>query len=498
VPQIEIADPTLVGWWTFDEGLGITAVDWSGHGNHGALTNGPQWIGGYYGDALAFNGSGAYVNCGNGPALTIQDEITIACWIKVASFTRTWETILAKGDDSYRLSRGPGDGDSVHFGCNGPTGGNLNGNTIVTDNTWHHVTLVYDGVNKIVYIDGVEDARMASDGQINQSSYDLYIGANSQQGGRFLEGLVDDVRIYNRALPEDQIQDVMRGNPLLAALPEPSPGAVVDIRDATVLRWQAGETAASHDVYFGTDKEAVAGAGTDAPEYRGNQAGVSFSLAGLVEFGGGDYFWRIDEVEADGTVQTGYTWQFNVPDYLIVDDFESYTNDVGERVFQTWIDGMGFSEPVETPGNGSGALVGHDIWTPGTPYTQIMETGDVYAGRQAMPVYYDNTGAPGYSRADRTFAPAQDWTVEGVTTLVVHFRGEPDNTGELYVEINGMKVPYSGGAADITSRPWIPWEIDLASVGVNPASVSTMSIGIEGGQTGILYVDDIRLTKAAQ
>ena len=287
----------------------------------------------------------------------------------------------------------------------------------------------------------------------------------------------------------------MRGNPLVAGSPNPAVGAVVDIRDATMLSWAAGDTAVSHDVYFGADRAAVAAADNSAAEFLGNQAGTSASLAGLVEIGGGEYFWRIDEVEAAGTVQTGYIWRFTIPDHLIVDDFESYTNDVGSRVFEKWIDGVGFTQPVDTPGNGTGALVGHDIWTPGTTYTTIVETGNVAGGNQAMPIYYDNTFSPFRSEVDRTFTPGQNWTVEGVTTLVVHFRGATDNTGDLYVKINGVKVPYDGDPADIASADWIAWEIDLASVGVPLTNITALTIGIEAGQTGVLYVDEILLTR---
>jgi len=124
-----------------------------------------------------------------------------------------------------------------------------------------------------------------------------------------------------------------------------------------------------------------------------------------------------------------------------------------------------------------------------------METGNVHGGRQAMPLYYDNTFVSGRSEADRTFTPPQNWTVEGVTTLVVHFRGVADNTGDLYVKINGVKVPYNGDPADIASGEWVAWEIDLASVGVAQTNITTLTIGIEGGETGVLYVDDIRLVK---
>jgi hypothetical protein len=99
------------------------------------------------------------------------------------------------------------------------------------------------------------------------------------------------------------------------------------------------------------------------------------------------------------------------------------------------------------------------------------------------------------SEVDRTLVPGQNWAVEGVTTLVVHFRGEADNTGQLYLKINGVKVPYDGDPADIASSAWVAWEIDLASAGVAVTNVTTLTIGIEGGQTGLVYVDDIILTR---
>ena len=198
-------DPAgLAAHYTFDEGAGTTVNDASGNGNAGTIVGDPLWVSGTLNGAMEFSGDD-YVNCGNGDSLQIQDAITITAWIKIASFTVTWETILAKGDDSYRMSRGPSDGDSVHFGCNGPTGDNLTANGIVTTDTWQHVAAVFDGAYKRIYIDGIEDARAESTGQINISTYDLYIGENSGATGRQLGGLVDDIRIYNRALSPEEL-----------------------------------------------------------------------------------------------------------------------------------------------------------------------------------------------------------------------------------------------------------------------------------------------------
>ncbi|MBM4026200.1 MAG: hypothetical protein FJ280_12460, partial [Planctomycetes bacterium] len=436
-PVMAKADPSLVGWWKLDDENAGLAVDYSGSDNYGALMGGPKFVEGQLGDALSFDGLDDYVNCGTDPSLNIRDQITIACWIKVAVFSRTWETILAKGDNSYRMSRsstgGVAAGNSIHFGCNGPTGGNLDATTIVTDNAWHHVVLVYDGTNKIIYIDGREDARVASTGQINESTHPVLIGENAQAIGRYLKGLVDDVRIYNKALTLEQIRKVMQGDPLQAWDPQPTPGANLDIREATSLRWSAGESATRHDVYIGQDKDAVRAADTASPLYQGRQTGTSFSLAGKVELGGGAYFWRIDEVEADGkTVHKGSVWSFTIPGFLIVDEFESYTDVEGNRIYEAWIDGWV---------NGTGSQVGFDTAVQGT----FGERTIVHGGRQSMPMDYNNTRSPFYSEAERTFAPVQDWTGHGVTDLSLWFRGRPIR----YVDKGNGAFTIGGSGTDI-------------------------------------------------
>jgi hypothetical protein len=111
-----------------------------------------------------------------------------------------------------------------------------------------------------------------------------------------------------------------------------------------------------------------------------------------------------------------------------VEGFDYYTNDIaaGRAIFQTWIGGAvwpSYPGPF-VPSNDSGARVGHDIWSPGTPYTTIMETRIVYSGKQSMPLYYDNSKPPFYSQADRTWEAPQNWTVGGVDTLSLQVHGQ--------------------------------------------------------------------------
>jgi hypothetical protein len=111
-----------------------------------------------------------------------------------------------------------------------------------------------------------------------------------------------------------------------------------------------------------------------------------------------------------------------------------------------------------------------------------------------MPLSYSNTGGAAYSEATRTFTVPQNWTRHAIKTLGVWFYGTPGNTGQLYVKINGVKVPYDGDAGNLALPAWQPWNIDLTTAGVNLQSVTSLTIGIDGNAAiGVLYVDDIRL-----
>jgi hypothetical protein len=505
MPEIAVTDdPNLMLSWTLHQDSGAVAVDWSGRGHHGELHGDTAWTDA----ALSFNG-GEYVGA---PLNVSETEYACALWFKTTDPQCGLFTVvvgdLAAGGGYDRMLYLVGGEFAAHIYCD-PAVNGKQPETIMTtgfnlaDGGWHHVVHTYGtslGVQKL-YIDGVERASGVNDNSSFNWQDRVNLGWCPFAARDYFVGMVEEVQIYNKALSAAEVRQVMRGDPMLAWNPEPARGATVDIRNAATVCWSAGEGASSHDVYLGANRDAVAVAGREAPQYRGNQSGTCFPLDGLVEFGGGDYYWRIDEVAADGTVVGGKMWSFTVAGYLIVDDFERYTNDSPHRVFQTWVDGLGFSADEHfadgAAGNGSGATVGHDIWSPESPHFEgsIVETGDVHGGGKAMPMYYDNTLAPHYSEAVRTFTPAEDWTVADVTTLMLWFRGAADNMGRLYVKIDGQEVPYDGAAIDIASRDWLPWSIDLASFGVNLETVTTMAIGVEGGEAGIVYVDDIRLTK---
>ncbi len=327
-------DPSLVGWWPFDEGEGTVAYDATGNGNDGVFNGDPQWVQGVHGGALEFNGDD-YLNCGNGPTLQIEDAITMAFWFNVEAFQNTWEGFLAKGDDSYRASRGDGSGNATHMGISGTSvgGGNgyFNGTVIVTGGEWHHYASTYDGSEGRIYIDGELDVTSEGTGQINISSYDLYIGENAQATGRYLHGILDDVQIYNRALSEVEINAIMEGlaDASLAQNPVPADEAT-DIPRDVALSWDAGEFAATHNVYLGTSFDDV-NDGVDTLVSQ-SQAATTYDPEGLLEFGQ-TYYWRVDEVNAapDNTVFKGEVWSFTSEPFVYpIENIVATSNGVSE------------------------------------------------------------------------------------------------------------------------------------------------------------------------
>jgi len=275
--------------------------------------------------------------------------------------------------------------------------------------------------------------------------------------------------------------------PVKAFGPTPATGATGVAVDG-VLNWRPGRTAASHEVYLGTDPNVLSKINTVTEHrYSLNSAGVEYDRT---------YYWKVNEVNEAQTPKTweGDVWSFSTPGYIVVDDFESY-NDYCKRIFYSWADGYGVATPecggLPIAGNGSGSTVGNAS----TPYA---ERTIVHGGSQSMPLSFDNPGATSYSEATRTFDVPQDWVQGGIKTLVLYFHGnETDAAGQIYVKINNSKVVYNGKSDVLTMPLWRQWNIDLASVGGALRSVGTLTIGVSGAGKGIVYIDDIRLYRSA-
>jgi regulation of enolase protein 1 (concanavalin A-like superfamily) len=297
----------LVGWWKFDETSGTTAADSSGKGNNGRVVGTAQWVAGKVGGAFQFDGS-TYIDCGNGASLNVTEQITMAFWFKVDAFTNTWEAFLAKGDGSYRSARSGGTGNATHMGISGSN--YFDAPTVVTDNEWHFWTGTYDGATAIIYLDGNVDAQRAYTGPLGDGSgYNLYIGENAQATGRQLHGLLDDVRIYDRALTAQQIQDLMTtgASPVWLKAEKPSPADGETGVLTVMLSWTKGDGAIRHNVYLGTTPELTA---TDKITPNPLAASKTSLYAGDLT-PGVTYYWRVDELDSKSNlIAAGDVWSF--------------------------------------------------------------------------------------------------------------------------------------------------------------------------------------------
>ena len=236
--------------------------------------------------------------------------------------------------------------------------------------------------------------------------------------------------------------------------PGPADGAN-DVSSTPELTWLPGTGAAEHYVYFGDSAEAV---GQGAAETgKGILTDTTFAPGELEPLS--TYYWRVDEIIDDGSIQTGEVWRFAT--YLTVDDFESYTDEEGERFFETWIDGW------EIPANG--AIVGY-IWV-------WPEQAIVHSGCQAMPFSYDNSGPAHYSEACREWNVPQDWTVGGVSDLSLWIRGRPVSFLEQPdgVVVMSGRVGHGEGCSEGTNDEYAFAYKQLAGDGEIVARVESLS-----------------------
>jgi hypothetical protein len=273
--------------------------------------------------------------------------------------------------------------------------------------------------------------------------------------------------------------------PTQARKPAPAGGAQNVTIDPT-LTWWAGREAVSHQVYLGTDPNALplAAAVTDAGYATTLNLGTT-------------YYWRVDEVNqtAAVTLWTGRLWSFTTTDHVTLDDMESY-NDTTDPVYETWIDGYGTST--------NGAQAGNTDSANGT----FNETAIRHGGRQSMPLAF-GAGSLTNSEAVRTFAPAQDWTRSGIKTLTLFFYGQTTNptTVPFWVKLTdasgkSAKVTYGAATgenvANLGVAAWTQWNIPLSGLsGVTLSKIKSVTLGFgPGAGAGRVLIDDLQLTAA--
>jgi len=226
----------LVLEFKLEDGSGTNAVDTSGYGNDGALLPvglEPTWGTGRKGGGLEFDGISGYVDAGTGSSLDMTNAITISAWAKnIGNNTNGWsagnryDDVVTKWDCTGSCSEtswwfGITSDGRVSWVVINSTGRytslGARGTTIIRDDSeWHHLAVTYDGSYVMIYVDGiVEFEKSYSEGVNVNSSIPIRIAASGHVLPGAFNGTIDEVRVYNRSLSNDEIEALMNDNEIL-------------------------------------------------------------------------------------------------------------------------------------------------------------------------------------------------------------------------------------------------------------------------------------------
>jgi hypothetical protein len=223
VSNIIVPTSGLVGHWTFDEGSGSTAADSSGNGNAGTVS-GATWTTGKFNGALSFNGGTAMVTVPDSASLDSTSAVTVSAWIRPTSWPNNYGDAIVNKEGNYALRSG--DNAATQFDMLWWNGSMIRSvrTTPPSTGAWHHVVGIANGNDaSALYVDGVLVASSPANwfGSTRTLSNPLYIGGS--QGDPGFSGVIDDVRIYNRALSASEVSDLYAAGGTTPPPPPPPP-----------------------------------------------------------------------------------------------------------------------------------------------------------------------------------------------------------------------------------------------------------------------------------
>jgi len=201
-------NPSLVAAFSFNEGSGTTVGDGSGHGNTGTITGATWTAAGKYGSALVFDGATSRVTINDAPSLHLINGMTLEAWVNPSVALSGWDDIIYRGNDDYFLllfNGAPVAGITLSTDSSST---NTFGPSALPQNTWTHIAQTFDGSTVRVFVNGAQVASRSLVGSVLDSTQPLEIGSD-HIFGQYFQGLIDEIRVYNVALPQSQIQSDM-------------------------------------------------------------------------------------------------------------------------------------------------------------------------------------------------------------------------------------------------------------------------------------------------
>jgi hypothetical protein len=345
---IDFADIALVGdkwrhvdagsrqlaYWPFDESGGLITYDVTGNGHDAELRNmgSSSFAPGKWGNALYFDGVNDYLSVyelDRGLGQYFVKDFSIAVWVKLESISERYQTVIGV-ESTNRFTSYGFEGFTVELDNGLPQTYIAYADdqreivpaaTPLAIGQWQHLCIVRSGPVVRIYLDGkLDNARTINDVPIKFDSdwagYDVMGATNDSYYGvtTMLEGGLDEVHLYNFAIPESMIRKLARQD--FAHLPQPR-DAATNTSAETVLTWCKGtwtQDEDCHDVYLGTDYVEVFSADTGTTQiYRGRQSRCLYDPCGLSA--DTTYYWRVDDVNG-ASIHTGEIWAFSTSNMI--------------------------------------------------------------------------------------------------------------------------------------------------------------------------------------
>jgi hypothetical protein len=210
-----------VAWWKFDETAGAETAASSAGKLSARVRGAAQWQpAGRDGGALELDGISGFLDCGDSARFDFSNGLTISLWVNPRDFKKGVQTLIAKGNDTWRI-QSAGKTGKLTFALSGPQPSGKERRTLsvtskepLADDRWHHVVAVYDGRRMALYLNGeLQDSGTAT-GRVALTTEPLWLGNNAAARGQFFSGALDDARLYGRGLSDAEIKALYRSYPM--------------------------------------------------------------------------------------------------------------------------------------------------------------------------------------------------------------------------------------------------------------------------------------------
>src|SRR6185369_7209285 len=298
--------PGLVAAYGFEEGSGTTIGDVSGQNNNG-VASGTTWsTAGKFGNALVFNGTNAVVTVPDAPSLQLTAAVTLEAWVFPTTAPTGWRAVIDKNVDGYYLMASTDNGNRPGAGGTWTNGNkNVFGTSVLPVNTWTHLASTFDGTTVRLFVNGVQVASLAQTVPLATTTATLQIGGDAYTGENFA-GLIDEVRVYNRALSAAEIQADMGvavgtpAPPVLDTVAPSAPGTLSATASGSTQVNLAWGAATDNVGVTGYRVERCAGNGCTSFAQIATPTGTSFSDTALSA--ATSYSYRVRAADAAGNL----------------------------------------------------------------------------------------------------------------------------------------------------------------------------------------------------